>query len=204
MKQLNLKLAPPTTTADIMLLTEQETELVRACRLTEGGEHMEKGSEFYSFATKVKSTKDVDNAYRKIKIKNADASHIICVYRLENPIGPYHQQAIDDGDHGMGRAALKVLKKKEAVNICVFIVRNYGMQHLGKRRLEIVEFLAERALQKHIAKAASAKKRGQRINSQSSITSALSVSTVYDSQDEEETVKISKDQDNTGEASKDE
>ena len=121
----------PPSNADVLNLSQEELEAVKAIKIINGSEHVEKGSEFTSHVVKVKSTNEVLNAYQKMRIKNADASHIICAYWLDNPIGPYRQQVIDDHDYGLGRAALKVLKEKDVINSCAFIVRFYGSMALG-------------------------------------------------------------------------
>ena len=43
--------------------------------------------------------------------------HIACAYRLDNPFEPYRQEAIDDGDHGVGCEILQVLKDKEITHM---------------------------------------------------------------------------------------
>ena len=95
------KVQPPEK-ADILRMNEKELEKVKAIKVVSGPEHIEKGSEFYTYGCKVQTTRDVEKAYTKMKIKFADASHIICAYRLDTPVGPFRQQVIDDNDHGMG------------------------------------------------------------------------------------------------------
>ena len=56
----------------------------------------------------------------------------------------------------------------------VFIVRYYGGVHLGKRRLEIAEYLTEKVVKLHTSKMASLKRKSQRQLSQTSIASAVS------------------------------
>ena len=167
--------------ADILRLNEQELEVIRATKLVTGPEHIEQGSEYFSYAVKAKNITEIKKAYTKLRIKHADATHISCSYRLENPIGPFRQQAIDDKDFGIGRTILKVLKGKEAENTAVFIVRYYGNVHLGKRRFEIAEQLSDRVLQDLTKKLVKKQLCTQRQNSQASI---MSVASTLDSQDE--------------------
>ena len=137
----------PPQFADILRLSQHERDEVKAVKTVSGPEHIEKGSEFFSYACKVKKVDDVEKAYKKLRIKFADATHIICSYRLDQPTGPYRQEAVDDGDWGMARSILKVLKQKDLTQMCVFVVRYFGNVHLGKRRFEIVESLADRVTQ---------------------------------------------------------
>ena len=109
-----------------------------------------------------------------MKIKFADTTHIICAYRLDNPIGPFQQEAIDDMDCGMGRSVLKILKQKELMQLCVFVVHYYGQIHLGRRRFEITEILTARVIKAWFVKQKRERKQSKRVHFQSSIASAMS------------------------------
>ena len=174
------KVTPPQK-SEILRLKDVELEQIRAVKIVKGPEHLEKGSEYFSYAAKVKTRGDVDRIYKKLQIKHADATHISCGYRLENPIGPYRQEAVDDKDIGIGRSILKVMKSKDLERMAVFVVRYYGNENLGKRRFEVAEFLADRAIQSWYAK--DAKRRIQKRGSNSSVNSTA---TQQDSQDEAE------------------
>ena len=139
---LKAKVSPPTKSS-ILRMTKTELDVIKAMKLVRGPEHIEKGSQYISYALKVKTTQDVDRAYTKLKIKHADATHISCGYRLNDPIGPFRQEAIDDQDHGVRRLIVKCLHSEEAERIAVFIVCYYGGVHLDRRRFEIAEQLAE-------------------------------------------------------------
>ena len=168
--------------AELLRLTDTELEKVQATKTIPGPEHVEKGSDYYSYICKVTSVNEVQRAYQKMKIKHADATHVSCAYRLEDPVGPYRQQAIDDNDFGVGRSILKIMKEKELTQRCVFVVCYYGDVHLGKRRFEIMETLTEGAVKAWNAKMVKKRNKTDRRNSQSSIASAKS--TLYDSQEE--------------------
>ena len=168
---------------EILRLSEKQLEVIRATKIARGPEHMEKGSKFLSYATTVQSLSDVTHAYQKLKVKHADATLISCAYRLDNPIGPYRQQSLDDGDCGIGCSILKVMKQQHSECMAVFIVRYYGKIHLGKQRFEIVEQLSKHAMTECVKKSVSKsrKSRLQRVNSQSSLQPFASA---FDSQDE--------------------
>ena len=163
----------PPKDVDILQLEHDELEEIRAVKLVEGGTHCEKGSDYKCYAFKAKSVNEVRRAYTKVRIKHADATHISAAYRLENPIGPYRQEAIDHGDYGVGRSLLNVLKTKEIEHLGVFLVRYYGNVQLGKRRFEIAEQMAEAAVRVWFTRLAKTK-RSQRQNSQASIASTIS------------------------------
>lgn len=113
-----------------------------------GDSKEEQGSKFISYAVKVTKVEDVRAAYRKLRIKYADASHIISAHRLSPPNGPLNQEATDDGEHAGGRLLLHLLQDLDIVNVAVFIVRYFGGTHIGNLRFEIMENLAKVALRK--------------------------------------------------------
>ena len=49
-----------------------------------------------------------------------------------------HQDLIDDGECGAGRAILKKMRENQAMNQAIYVVRDYGGVHLGPRRFEII------------------------------------------------------------------
>ena len=134
-------------TADLLRMQETELEIIRATKLVAGEEHIEKGSEFYSCAQKIKSKEDVKKGLSKLKVKYADSTDILCGYVLQNPNGPYNQGYIDDGEIGQGRNILKSLKEKASTETAVYIIRYYGGNHLGARCFEIAKDLALSAQQ---------------------------------------------------------
>lgn len=132
--------------AEILCLDDDELDVTRKTVLYEGGTRDEKGSEFLAFAASVTSTEDVRKAYRKLKIKYADASHISSAYRLAPADGPFNQEALDDGEHGMGRFLLKLMQEGSSMNTAVFLIRYYGGVHIGSLRFDIARTLATKAL----------------------------------------------------------
>lgn len=132
--------------AEILRLDDDELTSVRSVTLYEGGTKDEQGSEFLAFSARVQSTEDVRRAYRKLKIKYADASHISSAFSLAPPNGPYNQEANDDGEHGMGRMLLKLLHEAKATNIAVFLLRYFGGVHIGPKRFDIAKDLTKQAI----------------------------------------------------------
>lgn len=134
------------TAAEVLRLDGAEIMDIRQVHLFEGGSKDEQGSEFLGYAAVVHSAEEVRKAYRKLKIKYADASHISSAYRLAPPNGPLNQEAADDGEHGMGRALLKLLHDMHITNAVVFVIRYFGGTHIGPIRFDIARNLARRAL----------------------------------------------------------
>ena len=65
-------------------------------RVYKSGEHEEDNSEFLYYFQRVTSVDDVHQGLAKMKIKHGDATHVATAYRLENPVGPYNQEYLDD------------------------------------------------------------------------------------------------------------
>lgn len=143
----NQKLKPPST-AEILRLDHDEILTVKQAPTVFGDSTMLECSEFISYAAKVTSVEQVRVAYRKLRIKYADATHIVSAYRLDPPNGPYNQEATDDGEHGGGRCLLNVLQENQITNMVVFIVRFFGGKHIGAARFDTMRQLARVALVK--------------------------------------------------------
>ena len=58
-----------------------------------------------------------------MKIGFGDATHIVAAYRLSDVKGPFRQGFIDDNEYGAAWRALAELKKMDAENIAVYIIR---------------------------------------------------------------------------------
>ena len=170
------KVLPPSST-DALRLTKSELETVQAVKLIKGGEHTEKGFEFYVYAAKARSVDDVRKAYMKMRVKYGEATHISCGYQLSKPNGPFEQEGIDDKEFGCGRIIMEKLAACDITELAVFIVRIYRGVHLGARRFEIFKDMTQKGADawfKFLTKKAS---RSQRVNSQDSLkflTSQLS------------------------------
>ena len=185
---LRPKISPPKV-ADVLRLPEDELTTIKAVKTCEGKDHLEKGSEFYSFAVKAKNTAEINKAYYKMCIKFADATHISCGFRLTNPNGPYDQGYTDDGEYGQGRNILSALKERETTEMAVFIVRYSGETKLGNRRFEIAKDLTMDAVRNLLLHKSTRNKRLQHAQSHLSNTSDASCLTDGEeslSQNEEE------------------
>ena len=174
------------TAATVLRLTQKELEYTKAFKLVRSATHSEKNSDYYSFVAKVSNIEQVNTAYNKVRIKHADATHISCAYRLQQPEGAVDQEMIDDGDFGISRAMMKAMKQKDVTELAVFIVRYYGNVHLGKRRFEIAEFLTNTAINTWNVKLVKKEQRRERINSQDSFISLASVLSLEEDELQEE------------------
>jgi hypothetical protein len=64
----------------------------------------------------------------------ADKTHLISAYTLKN--GQFGWQ--DDMDYGLGNFLYKTMVERELTDSICFLMREYGGQHIGKKRFEII------------------------------------------------------------------
>jgi hypothetical protein len=101
----------------------------------------ENKSHFQLYSSEIHDTADANNAYRAISL-NPMASlctHMISAYWIDND----QQGYFDDHDHGLGKHLLGVMQEADMINSICFLTREYGGQHLGFRRFEIISELVD-------------------------------------------------------------
>lgn len=96
-----------------------------------------RGSRFRAFATTVESMNEVHLAYIKMFQNNPSADHIIAAFVCGLESGFQ-----DDAEFGAGYRLLQVLRDSHIGNIAVFITRDFGGEHLGPLRFQIMRDLA--------------------------------------------------------------
>lgn len=134
--------------AEILRLDPEELSTTRKASTVFGDSKLVECSEFISYAAKISTIEDVRVAYRKLRIKYADATHIMSAYRLDPPNGPFNQEGTDDGEYGAGRALVTYLQDIKIVNVAVFVIRFYGGKKIGPARFDVIKSLARTALHK--------------------------------------------------------
>lgn len=143
-----VKKVKPPKAAEILRLDPDDLATTKNASTIYGDSKLHEGSEFISYAAKITTVEQVRVAYRKLRIKYADATHISSAFRLDPPNGPFNQEGVDDGEHASGRCLLGLLQEHKVVNVAIFMVRFYGGKHIGGARFDITRNLAMKALQK--------------------------------------------------------
>lgn len=141
------KVQPPAA-AEILNLEPDDIRNLNNSQTVFGNSATEQGSEFISFAAKVNNEEEVRIAYRKLRLKYANATHIMSAHRFDPPNGPINQEANDDGEIAGGRKILTTLQDQHVTQVAVFIVRFYGGLHIGPIRFDIIKTLTLDALKK--------------------------------------------------------
>ena len=70
----------------------------------------------------------------------------MCAYSLTNRKYPTLHDCVEDGEHGGGRAILKVLEDRDLRNKAIFVIRNYGKVKLFDMRFQLIEKVTTDAL----------------------------------------------------------
>lgn len=93
-------------------------------------ELIEKKSRFLGFLIKNATMEKINLALAELKAEHKKATHICWACRISNP---FCERAVDDGEPSgtAGRPILSVLQKRDAHDVCVFIVRYFGGIKLG-------------------------------------------------------------------------
>lgn len=140
--QLQRKLLKPPTVAQIFEITEAQKTKMEAIKIKYTQPKSLRQSEFMGAACVVNSMNEVHLAYRKLFLKFPGADHIMAGFSCENKQG--YQ---DDSEFSSGFRILNVIKESRFSNVAVFIIREYGGQHLGPTRFNMIKETAEEALQ---------------------------------------------------------
>ncbi|MEA2103209.1 MAG: YigZ family protein [Candidatus Cloacimonadota bacterium] len=92
----------------------------------------QKDSRFFGRIYPVSSKKQVYEILKKIENEYRKATHIVFAYRIidGDDILEYSTDA-GEPTHSAGPPVLKVLKGKNLVNVCAYVVRFYGGTNLG-------------------------------------------------------------------------
>ena len=136
----------PPTFRTMLSLSEEIIERMEKIEFASGGPIDENNSIFQSFATNVETVEDIDLAYMRIRQVKPYADHIILVYRLKNT-EEFKYGGSNDREYYGDQEILKIIKYKHAVNLAVFVTREYGGVPLGPKRFEIIRNIATQAIE---------------------------------------------------------
>ena len=143
---------------DILNVTDIQKEQMAAIKLFRSEPETESNSTFQAFGLETDDIELAKLAYIKIKTKQIRCDHVMMAYRIvrENKL---IQGSVSDGEHFGDIEILELLKKKERANVAIFVSREYGGVHLGRRRFQIIKQVAETVLDhvggKHLPQPAS-------------------------------------------------
>ena len=131
----------PLTVRDLLTITPEQQNKINSIQFMQSTLLKEKGSSFIGYAAKINNTSDICNAYLKAKQTAPDADHVMMAYAVKHYTGHH-----DDGEHGASKKIASILSNRNAMNIIVFVARQYGGLHLGPKRFIYIEKAAREAL----------------------------------------------------------
>ena len=131
----------------LLSYTHEEILEVKECKVSTSSMRQDEGSIFIAYAAKVDTIEQTRSFYRHIRIKHADATHVILGYRLPGIDKAYGEDFVDDGEHGGGRRILNYLIDNEQTSQAIIMVRNFGNVYLGIKRFQHITELATEALE---------------------------------------------------------
>ena len=138
-------LAPPTL-QDILQVPQDESQILHNINFYSSDIYQEKGSTFLAFATPVVNRQDARLAFKAMSRfpGTAEVTHLIAAYHDKSGEFEYY----DDGDFGLGRFIFDLIYDAQARGVMVFVARDYGGQHLGPMRFEIIQTVVDQAMSK--------------------------------------------------------
>ena len=131
----------PPSVKDIFNIDPEMRDRMNQIQLVHSDAISEKSSHFVGHAARVKNSKDVNAAYKKVRLLYPESDHIILVYAVKNYTGHH-----DHGEFAAGSRILQILLQRGMNDTVLFVTRDYGGIQLGQRRFIHIENAAREAL----------------------------------------------------------
>lgn len=130
---------------DLFFDSEEQKEMNKIKPIYTKPEEL-KTSSFWAAAVRVDTTLEVQRAYNKLRQESLSLDHISLGY-----VSKYHDEEfsglVDDKEHGAGHKILRVIREKNETGIAVFVARQFGGEHIGPQRFEVISKLAKSAIE---------------------------------------------------------
>ena len=97
------------TTSDLLEMQPEDWARCNVVKVTELQTVQKEGNKFLTQAASITSLDDVRRIYKHMKIKYANAAHVMMAYRLPGTNKAYDEDYYDDGEHGGGRRIFKTI-----------------------------------------------------------------------------------------------
>ena len=131
---------------DVLDIDLDEREKIDNVNLSEVEIKAEKGSKFRGLCTKASNRPEVRLAYKKARMMYPAATHIMCGYAIKTSKDKLEYGRDDDGEWGGSHRIVEAIKAKNLSNIVVFVIRQFGGQHLGAKRFDCIKSCAEKVI----------------------------------------------------------
>lgn len=112
-----------------------EQDRMDKMRFTTTRSQGESGSLFWGSITKIQNVADAKRAYRKVRQLHPEKDKVSMAFCVEER-GKLVTGSADDSEHGAGYKILQTIKDNELSGVALFVIRQYGGIHLGKKRFK--------------------------------------------------------------------
>ena len=120
----------------IIQMPISEIEKIMSIKMNNSEKISKENSEFLAFTAAVSSLKEISEGYMKIKLEHPGARHIVAVWCISGTKRHEVEDFQDDGEVGVGRICLQVMKENNITNRAFYIVRYYGGIKMGNDRFD--------------------------------------------------------------------
>jgi RNA-binding protein YhbY len=124
------------TPSDILFMDQKTRATIQSYDFTTTAIKSSKSSHFQMYIRRVNDIHECNMAHHAIATipDVANKTHLISAYTLQN--GEFGWQ--DDQDHGLGNFLYRAMVERELTNCICFVTREYGGEHIGKERFELI------------------------------------------------------------------
>ena len=132
---------------DLLCLSITDREELDEIRFDESLPFTLSNSTFKAYCCKISSYEEVSDAYKKMKLENIYASHIMmgCAFKKEQSLEMF---SCDDGEDGGGLVLEKLISQNEFYGHAIFVIRWKMGGNMGARRFRCIESVADQVIQK--------------------------------------------------------
>ena len=124
----------PPTPRELVELTPQDMTKMFEVDLKTGNTLVQDKSIFQAFTAEVKTYGQVRELYKRVKLVQPTACHIICIFWLQGKQHYYTRDFCDDGEPGASKSILDLMVKNNLEDRVVFVSRKYGGIKMGSER----------------------------------------------------------------------
>ena len=135
--------------SDILDLTEDEFKKTLDMPVQQGERVTATGNVIVGFNMCTTSHQEINKAYIKMKLKYPQSKHIVCVYNIPGIERHFCADYDDDGDTGVGRKLLGMMKNNNVSSRAIFLVRYSNGTKLGLDRFRLYMEAAKNAIKAH-------------------------------------------------------
>ena len=114
------KIQPPTP-RELINVEPEEISRILSVTTTKGQEFVKHKSIFTGFSANVSTYEQIMDVYKKVKLIQPEARHIVCVYSIDSGSDVYGKDYHDDGEPGAGHAILDMMERNNITQKVVLI-----------------------------------------------------------------------------------